>query len=62
MTVRFSPAAPPRQVLRARWGDVGATEPTEAVPVELVGGETSLELVPDGPCVVGYAWVWELSR
>jgi hypothetical protein len=58
MTVRFSPLARPRQVLRARWGDVGATEPTEAVPVELVGGETSLELVPDGPCVVGYAWTW----
>jgi len=58
LTVRFHPTAPPRQVLRARWGDVTATEPDEAVPVELVGGQTALEVVPGGHCVIGYTWRW----
>jgi hypothetical protein len=58
LTVRFDPACQPREVLRARWDTVEATEPVEAVPVELVGGETSLEVVPDGPAVLGWTWRW----
>jgi hypothetical protein len=58
LTVRFDPAARPREVLRACWDDVAATEPAEAEPVELVGGQTSLEVVPDGECVIGYTWRW----
>jgi hypothetical protein len=58
ITVRFHPADRPREVLRARWDEVAATEPAETVPVELVGGQTSLEVVPDGECVIGYSWRW----
>jgi len=58
LTVRFHPSAAPREVLRARWDDVASTEPAEAVPVSLVGGQTSLELVPGGDCVIGYTWRW----
>jgi hypothetical protein len=58
LTVRFDEAACPREVLRARWDGVGAAEPAETVPVQLVGGQTSLELVPDGDCVIGYTWRW----
>lgn len=58
VTVRFDPAAEPRTVLRGRWDSVEATEPVEASAVELVGGQTSMELVPDGQCVIGYRWVW----
>jgi hypothetical protein len=58
LTVRFDAAAHPREVLRARWAGVEATEPIEAVPVRLVGGQTSLEVVPDGECVIGYTWRW----
>jgi hypothetical protein len=58
VTVRFDPAAQPRAVRRGRWDSVAATEPTRADPVELVGGQTSLELVPDGECVIGYTWEW----
>ena len=58
LTVRFAEGAHPREVLRARWDEVAATEPAEAEPVQLVGGQTSLEVVPDGECVIGYAWRW----
>jgi hypothetical protein len=58
LTVRFDPAAQPRQVLRARWGGVAATRPTEEVPVRLVGGQTFLEVTPDAECVLGYTWRW----
>jgi hypothetical protein len=59
LTVRFDPAAAPRQVWRGRWADVSATEPAEAEPVQLVGGQTSMEAVPDGTCVLGYRWRWD---
>ncbi len=58
VTVRFDPAAQPREVLRGRWDSVDASEPVDAWPVELVGGQSSMELVPDGRCIVGYSWVW----
>jgi hypothetical protein len=58
LTVRFDPSARPREVLRARWDGVDALEPAEAVPVQLVGGQTSLEVAPDGECVIGYTWRW----
>jgi hypothetical protein len=58
VTVRFDPAARPRTVLRGRWDSVAATEPAQACPVELVGGQTSMELVPDGRCVIGCTWTW----
>jgi hypothetical protein len=58
LTVRFDPAAPPREVWRSRWAEVTATEPAEAVPVQLVGGQTSFEVVPGGECVLGYTWEW----
>jgi hypothetical protein len=58
LTVRFDRAVQPREVLRARWDGIEETEPAEAVPVQLVGGQTSLEVVPDGECVLGYTWRW----
>jgi len=58
LTVRFHPEATPREVPRARWGDVTASRPDEVVPVELVGGQTSMEVVPDGDCVHGWTWSW----
>ncbi|MBY3553794.1 hypothetical protein [Modestobacter lapidis] len=58
VTVRFDPAATPRRVRRGRWESAAATEPAEVGPVELVGGQASLELVPDGRCVIGYTWEW----
>ena len=58
LTVRFDRATQPREVWRARWDGIAATEPAEAVPVELVGGQTSLEAVPGGECVLGYTWRW----
>jgi hypothetical protein len=58
LTVRFDPAAQPQQVLRARWPGIEAAGPAEAVPVRLVGGQTSMEVVPDGDCVIGYTWRW----
>jgi hypothetical protein len=58
LTVRFHPAALPRAVFRARWAGVEATAPSEAVAVRVVGGQTSLEIVPDGECVLGYTWTW----
>jgi hypothetical protein len=58
LTVRFDRATQPREVWRARWDGIAATEPAEAVPVELVGGQTSLEAAPDGECVLGYTWRW----
>ncbi|HEV7870239.1 MAG TPA: hypothetical protein VGO95_03165 [Modestobacter sp.] len=58
LTVRFAVAVRPREVLRARWDDVEATEPAATEPVRLVGGQTSLEVVPDGECVIGYTWRW----
>jgi hypothetical protein len=58
LTVRFDADVRPREVLRARWAGIEATEPFEAEPVELVGGQASLELVPDGECVIGYTWHW----
>jgi hypothetical protein len=58
LTVRFHPACRPAAVLRARWARIEDTEPTETEPVELVGGQTSMELVPDGDCVVGWRWRW----
>lgn len=58
MTVRFSDAALPRQVARCRWASVDAAEPDQAVPVALVVGQVSAELVPDGACVVGFTWHW----
>jgi len=57
-TLRFSPDVQPRQIWWGRWSDVAATEPGERTPVELVGGQTSHELVPDGECVVGWTWRW----
>ncbi|MGY1855694.1 hypothetical protein [Modestobacter sp. SYSU DS0290] len=58
LTVRFDAAALPREVLACRWPDVHAAEPVDAVPAALVGGQTSLEVVPDGECVIGYTWRW----
>jgi hypothetical protein len=58
MTVCFDLSACPREVARGRWASVQATEPDQAVPVRLVGGQTSMELVPDGQCVVGFTWRW----
>ena len=58
LTVRFAPAALPREVLRARWSGVDDAAPAEAVPVRLVGGQTSMEASPDGDCVLGYTWRW----
>ncbi|OMQ15208.1 hypothetical protein A7K94_0211145 [Modestobacter sp. VKM Ac-2676] len=58
LTVRFHPASLPREVWRCRWPDVAAAEPSSAVPVPLVGGQTALEVVPDGDCVFGYRWRW----
>jgi hypothetical protein len=58
LTLRFHPAATPSEVLRARWADVTAPAPTYAEPVALVGGQTSLEVTPDGDCVLGYTWRW----
>jgi hypothetical protein len=58
LTVRFHPACRPAAVFRARWARIEDTEPTEAEAVELVGGQTSMELVPDGDCVVGWRWRW----
>lgn len=58
LTVRFDPAAQPRQLWRGRWTDVADTEPAEAEPVQLVGGQTSMEVVPGGDCVLGYRWAW----
>ena len=58
LTLRFDPATQPRTVRRGRWESVAAAEPAETAPVELVGGQTSLELVPDGECVIGYTWEW----
>ena len=56
LTVRFSPAALPRELFRARWSGVDATAPAETVPVRLVGGQTSMEASPDGERVLGYTW------
>lgn len=58
LTVRFDPAATPAVVLRARWDGVDATEPAEEEQVQLVGGQTSLAVVPDGACVLGWRWRW----
>lgn len=58
VTLRFDPAVQPRAVWRGRWDSVAATEPVETVPVQLVGGQTSFELVPDGQCVIGFTWEW----
>jgi hypothetical protein len=58
VTVRFDPAAQPRAVRRGRWDSVAATEPADTSPIELAGGQTSLELVPDGECVIGFTWEW----
>lgn len=58
ITVRFHPAATPQEVLRARWTDVADSCPAEAERVELVGGQTSMEVVPDTACVIGYTWDW----
>jgi hypothetical protein len=58
LTVKFDEAVQPRKVLRGRWASVEDAEPVEAEPVQLVGGQTSLELVPDSSCVVGYTWRW----
>jgi hypothetical protein len=58
VTVRFDPAVQPRAVLLGRWDSVEATEPAETVPVQLVGGQTSFELVPDRQCAIGYTWQW----
>jgi hypothetical protein len=58
MTVGFDRSACRREVARGRWASVEATEPDESVPVRLVGGRTSVELVPDGECVVGFTWSW----
>jgi hypothetical protein len=58
LTLRFDRARQPREVLRATWPDVAATEPSRAVPVRLVGGQTSMEVVPDAPCVLGFTWRW----
>jgi hypothetical protein len=58
MTVRFDEAVQPPEVARGRWTSVEATEPDETVPVRLVGGQASVELAPDGECVVGFTWRW----
>ncbi|SDY17862.1 hypothetical protein SAMN05661080_02584 [Modestobacter sp. DSM 44400] len=58
LTVRFDQAALPREVLRGRWASVEATEPEETFAVQLVAGQASVELVPDGECVVGFTWRW----
>jgi hypothetical protein len=58
MTVRFDEAAQPRELLRSRWPSVEDAEPSDAEPVELVGGQASLEIVPDGEYVLGYRWRW----
>jgi hypothetical protein len=58
MTVCFDEAAQPAEVARGRWRSVEDTEPDERVPVQLVGGQASAELVPDGECVVGFTWRW----
>jgi hypothetical protein len=58
MTVRFDEAVQPAEVARGRWTSVEATEPDETVPVQLAGGQASVELVPDGECVVGFTWRW----
>ena len=58
LTVRFDAARRPAEVFRARWAGVEETEPEEAVPVQLVGGQTSLELVPSRACVIGWRWRW----
>jgi hypothetical protein len=58
LTVRFDPAVQPREVFRARWSGIEDAAPAEAVPVRLVGGQTSMEVAPDGDCVLGYTWVW----
>jgi hypothetical protein len=41
-----------------RRASVDAPQPEETVPVQLVGGHTSVELVPDRECVVGFTWRW----
>ncbi len=58
LTLRFDPACLPREVCCARWARVGDTEPTDATPVRLVGGQTSQEVVPDGDQVIGWRWRW----
>jgi hypothetical protein len=58
LTLRFDPSCLPREVLCARWADVESTDPLEAVPVRLVGGQAALEVVPDSDCVIGWRWTW----
>jgi hypothetical protein len=58
LTLRFDPACLPREVSCARWARVESTEPTDAAPVRLVGGQTSQEVVPDGEQIIGWRWTW----
>jgi hypothetical protein len=58
LTLRFDPSCLPREVCCARWADVDATDPLEAVPVELVGGQAAQDVVPDSACVIGWRWTW----
>ncbi|WP_138735546.1 hypothetical protein [Modestobacter excelsi] len=58
LTLRFDPSCLPREVSCARWADAASTDPTDAAPVRLVGGQTSQEVVPDGECVIGWHWTW----
>jgi hypothetical protein len=58
LTLRFDPACLPRELSCARWADVASTDPVAAVPVRLVGGQASQEVVPDSECVIGWSWTW----
>ena len=58
LTLRFDPSCLPREVSCARWLDVDSTEPVHEVPVRLVGGQASQEVVPDSDCVIGWRWTW----
>jgi hypothetical protein len=58
LTLRFDPSCLPRRVTCARWADMAATDPTAGMPVELVGGQTSLAVVPTAEEVIGWHWTW----
>jgi hypothetical protein len=58
LTLRFDPSCLPREVTCARWADVDSTDPTGGLPVQLVGGQTSQEVVPTDECVIGWHWTW----